>query len=238
MDIRVKFSFRDHRKRRRLKMILGPDATDYLLDLWISTAQNHPDGNLKGMDEIDIALEAGWEEDADKFVNALVDCKWLDKNSNGYKLHDWVEHQPWVCHAPERSERARQAALVRWGNKPDANGMQGACEPHTECNAPSPSPSPKPKPIKYSVDFEKFWFEYPNKNAKQSAFKKWQVLKKQNQLPLLNIILNSIEKQKDWRKNANGEFRPEWKHPTTWLNAGCWEDEVNTEPKTRLEDVG
>ena len=90
----------------------------------------------------------------------------------------------------------------------------------------------------YSVDFSEFWNEYPNKVEKKKAYKKWQTLKKQNQLPTLNIILSSIKNQKNWRENSNGEFRPEWKHPTTWLNAGCWDDETTTKPRTRLEDVG
>jgi len=88
----------------------------------------------------------------------------------------------------------------------------------------------------YSVDFEKFWSEYPNKVEKKKAYKKWQTLK--NQLPSLDIILSAIKNQKLWRKNTNGEFRPEWKHPTTWLNAGCWEDEVQTKPQVRYEQVG
>ena len=88
----------------------------------------------------------------------------------------------------------------------------------------------------YSVDFEKFWSEYPNKVEKKKAYKKWQTLK--NQLPSLDIILSAIKNQKLWRKNTNGEFRPEWKHPTTWLNAGCWEDEVQSKPQIRYEQVG
>jgi len=90
----------------------------------------------------------------------------------------------------------------------------------------------------YSANFLNFWSEYPNKKAKQSAYKKWKTLQKQKKLPSLTIIISSIEKQKRWRENANGEFRPEWKHPTTWLNAGCWEDEVQSKPQIRYEQVG
>ena len=68
-DIRVSFSFRNHRKRRKLKLLIGDNSTDYLLDLWIATAMNHPDGVLSNMDEIDIALEAGWEKDPKVFVD-------------------------------------------------------------------------------------------------------------------------------------------------------------------------
>lgn len=119
-DIRIAVSFRGHRKRRKLKMLLGPGATDYLLDLWIATAMNHPDGVLAGMDHMDIALEAGWEDNPDRFVSALVDCGFLETTEEGvYCLHDWVDHQPYVRGAPVRAERARKGALAKWGIDPE-----------------------------------------------------------------------------------------------------------------------
>ena len=145
-DIRISVSFKGHRKRKKLKAIIGPDATDYLLDLWIATAQNHPGGHLGDMDEFDIALEAGWDGDPKVFVDALVECKLLDKNGYGYILHDWEEHQPWVVHAPERTAKARNAAQARWNN---ATSMLRACNEQSTSNAPSPIPSPKPIPIPY-----------------------------------------------------------------------------------------
>lgn len=62
-DIRIAVSFCNHRKRRKLKLVIGDNSTDYLIDLWLSTAMNHPDGRLIGMDETDIALAAGWDKD-------------------------------------------------------------------------------------------------------------------------------------------------------------------------------
>ena len=145
-DIRVSVSFKGHRKRKRLKALLGLDATDYILDLWITTAQNHPDGVLSGMDEIDIALEAGWEKDPKIFIDALMECKLLDNNGTGYFLHDWEEHQPWVYHAPARTAKAKHAAEMRWVKGKHATSMPQASGKDTNSNAPSPIPSPKPKP--------------------------------------------------------------------------------------------
>lgn len=93
-DIRIAVSFLGHRKRKRLRMLLGAGSTDCLLDLWISTAMNHPSGVLSGMDEIDIALEAGWDGDAQKFVDAMLQSGFLERMDDGtYRLHDWEEHQ-------------------------------------------------------------------------------------------------------------------------------------------------
>jgi len=83
----------------------------------------------------------------------------------------------------------------------------------------------------YSVLFLKFWEKYPVKKEKKGAYKKWTVLEKQKELPPINKILDAIDAQKRWRANANpNEFIPKWKNPMTWLNKGCWDDEI-TEPE-------
>ena len=121
-DIRISVSFRNHRKRKRLRLLLGPGATDYLIDLWIATAMNHPDGILSGMDETDIALEAGWEGDPAEFCRALLECKFLERDEEGtYFLHDWEDHQPWVVKAEARSAKARNAVNAKWGTSGEAD---------------------------------------------------------------------------------------------------------------------
>ena len=164
-DIRISVSFKNHRKRKRLSVLLGPGATDYLLDLWISTAMNHPSGILLGMDELDIALEAGWGGDHKQFVAALMDCGFLEQMADGvYRLHDWEEHQPYAIGASARSDAARKAANTKWnkirntqnqdsGADGNAKLCDAQCAAHKSAmrndengNAPSPSPSPSPSP--------------------------------------------------------------------------------------------
>ena len=183
-DIRIKFGLIGHPKLEKLKLMIGDQALERLITLWIRVAQNKPRGNLKDLDDMDIALYAGYKGDASEFVSALKNCKWLKDNGNGLEIQDWKEHQPWVYHSPERSERARQAALVRWGDEQDAKSMQEACETHKERNAPSPtpnpSPNPKPNPKKFippSLDDVVSYFQengYSNKSAKQ-AFEYYNV---------------------------------------------------------------
>lgn len=167
-DIRLAVSFRGHRKRKRLRLLLGPGSTDYLLDLWIATAMNHPDGILTGMDETDIALEAGWEGEPQAFVAALLECRLLEKSEHGFALHDWAEHQAYVVHAEDRKTQAKNAAAKRWAAR-TAPVMPTGCGGHGEGiaasnvsagselatgnahtksgNAPSPSPIPSPSPV-------------------------------------------------------------------------------------------
>jgi len=156
-DIRIAVSFKGHRKRKRLRIMLGPDSTDYLLDLWISTAMNHPTGILSGMDAVDIALEAGWEEDPETFVKALRTCGFLDVSGDGvYSLHDWDDHQGYAIHAEKRTEKARKAALARWGTKEEnAPSMPGAMLQASFSNAPSPAPAPAPLALSQPADGER-----------------------------------------------------------------------------------
>jgi hypothetical protein len=81
----------------------------------------------------------------------------------------------------------------------------------------------------YSADFLIFYSAYPRRIAKDEAYKAWN--KRNGSRPEIDVLLSAIKNQSEWRNNANGEFRPEWKHPATWLNQGCWDDEV-----TKQED--
>ncbi len=119
-DIRIQTTFKGNRKRRRLSNLLQCEATGYLIDLWITIAQERPSGTLTNWDSQDVALAAGWVGDADQFVDALVQSKLLDVNGDGiYHTHDWEDNQPWISGTSDRKESARKAgiasAVSRWG---------------------------------------------------------------------------------------------------------------------------
>jgi uncharacterized phage protein (TIGR02220 family) len=154
-DIRISISFKGNRKRKKFRLLLRHDsATDYLLDFWLSVATDRPDGDLAGLDNLDICLMAGWEGDCEHFVDCLVSAGFLDIKSEGYSVHDWAEHNGWASAAKQRSEVARKAAISRWEKKSGIKAvMPEQCLSNTEAmpqheisNAPSPSPIPSPSP--------------------------------------------------------------------------------------------
>jgi hypothetical protein len=70
--------------------------------------------------------------------------------------------------------------------------------------------------------FDAFWDIYPNRKAKQDAFKAW--LKLDPDEPLQRLILTAVSMQKEsaaWRKEG-GQFVP---HAATWINGKRWTDE-------------
>jgi hypothetical protein len=82
------------------------------------------------------------------------------------------------------------------------------------------------------TDFDLFWKASPTKVGKKKAMDLWKKYK-----PPLDEVLKTIEWQKKsekWKKNK-GEFIP---HPTTWLNAGRWEDEPDEIIKEKRGFVG
>ena len=83
----------------------------------------------------------------------------------------------------------------------------------------------------YSNDFLSFWEKYPKKSgSKKTAFDNWQKLS--GGRPTIEIILEAIRKQIEWRKNAGGKFRPEWKDPERWIKGKMWEVELTEENKS------
>ena len=68
-------------------------------------------------------------------------------------------------------------------------------------------------------NFERFWEQYPRKEAKAKAEKIWKKLTKKQ----TDIIFQSLPKHlKSW-KTKDRSFIP---MPTTWLNQKRWNDEV------------
>jgi hypothetical protein len=92
-------------------------------------------------------------------------------------------------------------------------------------------------------DFEVWYKTYPVKKSKQKALEHWNKYAKSGALPELEILLAAVKNQaaERIRKKQAGQFCPEWKHPDTWLNQKCWEDETGdsqSDIEARLTDSG
>lgn len=85
-------------------------------------------------------------------------------------------------------------------------------------------PAPKPKGGKASERyFNEFWAEYPKKRSKQAALNAWKRLAPDKELYAKIMAALTEQKQSaEWRREG-GRFIP---YPATWLNGGCWDDEV------------
>lgn len=147
-DIRISVSFKGHRKRKKLRRLLGDRSDSYLIDFWITVSTDCPKGVLVGWTPEDIADACCWNGDPKDITDAFLSSGWIDIDENGqYSVHDWDKHQAWACNADKRSEAARAAAKKRWDtihnkkikedeSEQDKEFMPGACGAHKNSNAP------------------------------------------------------------------------------------------------------
>ena len=75
----------------------------------------------------------------------------------------------------------------------------------------------------YPDDFEEFWRIYPRHEDKKKAFKVWQTALK-NGATAGEIIAGAAR----YAQYRAGEPEQYTKHPSTWLNGDCWENEYST----------
>ncbi len=83
-------------KRLQKKLKLPTYAVAGLLELlWMLTAQYSPeDGELTRFSAEEIADYCDFEGDADSLLTALVEARWLDRDADSLRVHDWVDHRP------------------------------------------------------------------------------------------------------------------------------------------------
>lgn len=82
---------------------------------------------------------------------------------------------------------------------------------------------------KEKIAFDIFYNLYPVKKSKQEALKKWNKLKIEEQQQCIDVLKS--DKHKHWLSKQDIKFI---KHPSTWLNQGCWEDELEEVKKEPL----
>lgn len=75
--------------------------------------------------------------------------------------------------------------------------------------------------------FDEFWALYPRRTGKPEARKRWAKITRKTDP---QVILDGLAARVDWwsRARTEREFIP---HPTTWLNQGRWEDEIEPLPE-------
>ena len=151
-DFRVAVDLADHPKTVKMVTRLGEGSFRCLQRLWGFTAKYRQKGLLTGMNVEDIEIAAKWSGEAGQFVAVLIDVRFLDKLKNGlYRIHDWKESNGWVYFAPERREKAKNAAKAR--HTKSHNKLGGCSDQQLDMPgigpscAPIPSPTPSPTPV-------------------------------------------------------------------------------------------
>jgi uncharacterized protein YdaU (DUF1376 family) len=122
----------------------------------------------------------------------------------------------------KNAEAGRASALKRKGRH--STSVPTKRQPNLN---PLPLPSPSISITRViDITFTAFWTAYPKHVAKQSAIKAYQAALKKGISP--DVISAGALR---YAKHVEGKDTKYIAHPSTWLNAGRWEDELPTEPK-------
>ena len=187
---------------------------DMLCYMWESSER----GKLCGTIEQIKKLVSASDEDMDLFLSEADTLRFCDVticNKNVTVINRRI-------HQDYKDKQNTRLRVKRFREKQKGNADVTPSSP-----SPSPSPTTKIKNIARfdAKDFNKFYSEYPVHTGKTPALEKWKKKLKDGSLPGLNILIEAIGKQKEWRLNAT-DFRPAWKNPAAWLHQEAWTDEL------------
>lgn len=145
IDFRLSVGLFRHPKFIKLRRRIGAEGALAYITLLAFVAQNHPDGNLEGMDADDIAIAGDYDGDAKEFAEILLSVRLLEREEGdaAYRVHDWQEHNPWAAAAPARSDKARRAAEARWAGR-DTVGTTEDSKGDRRASGEDCSPDAKP----------------------------------------------------------------------------------------------
>lgn len=163
---------------------------------------------------------------------------------NGWRIVNYLDHQPSRVEVEARKERARENGrkggrakaetrlpnpTANPGANPPANrpASEMPSNPPSESVAPAPAPRPSPTELQNlnpsssplrGDDFQEFWQVYPRRAGKKAAEKAWTKAVKAT--PAAQILGGAARFRDD--PNREQACTP---HPATWLNQGRWDDD-------------
>ncbi len=153
-----------------------------------------------------------------------------------------------VSHGQEIAEIGLNKNYCEWaltyaktGPVTKQNPLQNGSQTYAKMAIP---PMPKRQPQKTTTKdntkrhtpiarFDDWYSTYPLKVGRGQAEKAFAKLSPDPDLLAKMISAVEMQKADRERKKRLGEFVPEWKHPSTWLNGKCWEDEIAEAPKAK-----
>ena len=222
-----------HPKTRKAARKLGvgaPQVIGHLHVLWYWCLTHRPDGRLDGMDSDDVADAAGWPDEGEAFVKAMVTSGWLDDDNGTLAVHDWWDGAGKTIRrrkfATERQRRARDTSDSDEQVTEESHGSHADVTRDTQTShgADSDSDSDKRKPLSTAVDtddgFDHFWQTWPRRNgkklAKDKAHRAWSRLTLPDRRDAYRGAKNYAAASDAGMAGAKDAFR--------WLQGREWDD--------------
>jgi hypothetical protein len=203
------------------------------------------DGNLPALKDLAFTLRIAPTKAA-QVLAQLHAAGLLDKTETGFTPHNWGGRQYKTDKpdetAAERMRNYRDRKRNAMSNDPsplrvternvteevtDSNTVTVTVPRLQTTDTDTDTEAEKKNTPLRSDDWPKdygdlFWRAYPRKTEKLSAMKKLTALRKSGIVTFADLMAGV-------KRYAAAGTEPQYtKHPTTWLNAGCWADEIQT----------
>lgn len=240
--IEVHQGLREHRKTYACAEMLNISRVTMvgtLVCLWLWALDNTPDGCLDGISNRTIARVCDWpEKKADKLMDALLKCGWLETDGDVLRIHDWTEYAGKLMERRakdkerKKTSRANPEAVRKTsaGCPPDVQEKSCATVPipyptvpnrNNSGNKPdSVCPSAEKAPVKEGRAFTSFWEAYPNKADRDDAWDAWRTLNPDAEtVRAIQAGLEGWKQSGQWLDDG-GRFIPA---AAKWLSKRRWE---------------
>lgn len=147
-------------------------------------------------------------------VGAIDKELWNDRKIWSQKFVDGIAevYKKRTVETPVKPDKSKQI--------PQTRGIKGNRNPQSKVEYS------KVEESKGLVSFETFWDDYKYKVGKQNAEKSWDKLTEPERQSCLEAVPKYIDSTPELR------YR---KHPTTYLNGKCWNDEIILDTKSAPE---
>lgn len=148
-NLNLDLDYFDHPKTIRLIGLLGKGSDSIPIRLWCFLGKYHArDGMLLGYSPEAIEQTLRWRGEPGKAIEALIAVGFLHQVENGYKAHDWREHQGHIWALKKRNKKVsnnRWKKIGKLQSTVDTSGTPGSNPgvPHTIHTIPTDQPAIK-----------------------------------------------------------------------------------------------
>jgi len=195
------------------KILLLPEAMRWVWVAFLCIASKN-NGVLPAIEIVALSLRVKPVKAAE-YLTRLVTAGLIDRTETGFAPHNWNGRQYKSDVSTERVKRFRNGQRNVSETSPETE-----TETHTETEQKKITRAPALADDWPENFGDLFWQAYPRKTEKLAAMKKLATVRK-------SAIVTFADLMAGVQRYAAANTDPQYtKHPTTWLNAGCWADET------------
>jgi hypothetical protein len=180
---------------------------------WNFTSRFSPQGNIGRFSDAEIESWVGWDGPRGKLINALLECRWIDK-SNKHRLlvHDWSEHADHTTKIYLKRKGLNLFETCANNVHTSANNVH-TCSDNIAPLFGKPEPVPEPEPDKEKQAKEKSPSEHPDPSHPPRPRKRGSRGQAALEIPDLPESLNTPNFREHFGQFI--EYRRNSKHPLT-----------------------